>query len=175
MLQMRRRARGAAGRALVGAALLALLATPAVPAAAEETPPAAPATDPAAAPADPSAAPAAPAPLVMPTALGSWCTALFPAMKPKAQRNEARALLAGTVDMGNGGTYQLAERPNWKPQSGTDTSGDRHVHSLDWALPLLYQGVAAQNPVMVQRFRDLLYYWIDDHKSGRSYWIDASI
>ena len=108
-------------------------------------------------PADPSA-PAAPAPAPLPTALGSWCTALFPAMKPKAQRNEARALLAGTVDMGNGGTYQLAERPNWKPQSGTDTSGDRHVHTLDWALPLLYQGVAAQNPVMVQRFRDLFHH-----------------
>jgi len=175
---MRRGARGAARRAALGAALLAVLAVPAIPvipAAAEETP--APTATPA--PADPAAAPApvpaAPAPLVMPTALGSWCTALFPAMKPKAQRDKARALLAGTVDMGNGGTYKLAERPNWKPQSGTDTSGDRHVHSLDWALPLLYQGVAAQNPAMVQRFRDLLYYWIDDHKSGRSYWIDGSI
>lgn len=111
----------------------------------------------------------------MPTALGSWCTALFPPMRPKAQRDEARALLAGTVDMGNGGTYKLTERPNWRPQAGTDTSGDRHVHSLDWALPLLYQGVSAQNPAMVQRFRDLLYYWIDDHKGSRSYWIDGSI
>ena len=174
---MRRRAAGRApGRALVGAALL-LVTSAAVPPALAEEPPAPAATpaptDPAATPAP--AAPAAPAPLVMPTALGSWCTALFPPMKPKAQRDKARALLAGTVDMGNGGVYKLTERPNWRPQSGTDTSGDRHVHSLDWALPLLYQGVAAQNPTMVQRFRDLLYYWIDDHKGSRSYWIDGSI
>lgn len=173
--------RGALTGTVAGGLLAGLLAV--APVQAEEVAPTDPAASPSptpAAPTDPAAptpAPVepAPAPLVMPTALGSWCTALFPPMRPKAQRDEARALMAGTVDMGNGGTYQLAERPNWRPQAGTDTSGDRHVHSLDWALPLLYQGVSAQNPAMVQRFRDLLYYWIDDHKGSRNYWVDGSI
>ena len=168
-------------------AVVALLATPlgsaqALPLRApSEDPSPSPAPAPSAstpaapAPTESAPTPAAPAPLVMPTSLGSWCTALFPQRKPGAQRAKARAIMAGTVDMGKGGTYKLAERPNWRPQSGTDTSGDRHVHSLDWALPLLYQGVTAQNPAMVQRFRDLLYYWIDDHQTGRGYWVDGSI
>ena len=147
-----------------GAVAMAVLVSPL--AGAEETP------------ADP-AAPAAPvdaaAPVAMPTQIGSWCSALFPPMKAKTQRKKARQIMGGTVDMGKGGTYTLAEHPNWKPQRGTDTSGDRHIHSLDWALPLLYEGVASQNPAMVQRFRDLYYYWIDDNASGRGTWVDASI
>ena len=74
--------------------------------------------------------------------------------------------MAGKVDLGNGGTYYLSEHPNWRPQSGTDTSGDRHVHSLYWALPLLYRGVHKQNAAMVERFRQLMYYWINDHKGA---------
>ena len=119
--------------------------------------------------------PNAPPPLVMPAALGSWCETLFPSQKPGVERRKARELMAGKVDMGNGGTYYLTEHPNWRPQSGTDTSGDRHVHSLDWALPLLYRGVHKQTPKFVERFRQLLYYWIDDNKSGRGAWVDGSI
>ncbi len=114
-------------------------------------------------------------PLVMPTELGSWCTTLFPPLKPGKERRIAKELMAGKVDMGNGGTYYISEHPNWRPQRGTDTSGDRHVHSLDWALPLLYRGVHKQNTRMVERFRQLLYYWIDDNKSGRGAWVDGSI
>jgi len=130
-------------------------------------------------PGEPVPAPApvapAPAPLVMPTALGSWCTSLIPPKRPKKERTLAQNLMAGKVDMGKGGTYYLSERPNWRPQSGTDTSGDRHVNSLDWALPLLYRGVRVQNQAMVERFRQLLYYWIEDHKGSRGVWVDGSI
>ncbi len=183
-----------AGLTLVvaGATALALLLSPVAQAAdgdpvPVDTPapvdPSAPPADPNAVPADPNAPPveppapdpAVPPPLVMPTELGSWCTALFPPSKPKKERRLARELMAGKVDMGNGGTYYLSEHPNWRPQSGTDTSGDRHVHSLDWALPLLYRGVNKQVPRMVERFRQLLYYWIDDNRSGRGAWVDGSI
>lgn len=118
----------------------------------------------------------APAPTyVMPTALGSWCTALFPPKSTRTERRKAQELLAGTADMGDGGVYYLTEHPNWKPQSGTDTSGDRHVHSLFWALPLLYRGVHKQNVAMVDRFRQLLHYWIQDNDKGRGIWVDGSI
>ena len=122
----------------------------------------------------PSAAPTPP-PLVMPTELGSWCTSVFPAGSASAEKRKAKSIYAGIVDMGNGGTYRLSEHPTWQPQSGTDTSGDRHVHSLYWALPLLYYGVHANKPAMVERFRQLLYYWIDDHKGARGSWVDWSI
>lgn len=172
MWQKRRNPHGPAGvtLAVAGASALALLgsllAGPAVQA--DETAPA----DPAAAPADPAPAPA---PLAMPTAIGSWCSALHPPLREKLQRTRARQLMKGKVVMGKPGTYYLSERPNWKPQSGTDTSGDRHVNSLDWALPLLYEGVKTQNAAMVQRFRDLMYYWIDDHRGKRGAWVDGSI
>ena len=83
--------------------------------------------------------------------------------------------MGGTVNMGKGGTYRLAARPDWRPQAGTDTSGDRHVHSLDWALPLLYRGVQVGNEAMVRRFSELMHLWIADHQGKRSYWVDASI
>ena len=139
-----------------------------------ETPaPVAP-TDPAA-PVAPAPDPNAPPPLVMPAALGSWCEVLFPAQKPSVEKRKAQELMAGKVDLGNGGTYYLSENPNWQPQSGTDTSGDRHAHSLYWALPLLYRGVHKQTPRLVERFRALMYDWINDNRSGRGVWVDGSI
>ena len=127
--------------------------------------------------APPAAEPAVFPPRVgaLPTALGSWCEALFPPGGATAEKKAAQALLAGKADMGAGGTYVLSEHPNWKPQAGTDTSGDRHVNSLNWALPLLYRGVHKQVPSMVQRFSDLVHYWIADNKGKRSTWVNASI
>lgn len=121
-----------------------------------------------------SAPPAIPIP--MPTALGSWCRALFPQTAPAAERVAAQQLLSnGTINFGKGGTYQLSEHPNWKPQASSDTSGDRHVNSLNWALPLLFRGVQVQNQAMVDRFRQLMLYWIADHQGKRDYWVDGSI
>lgn len=133
-------------------------------------------TDPATAPTDP-AAPAAPVvtPIPLPTELGSWCTTLYPPKKTSVERRKAQELMAGRVDMGKMGVYNLGERPNWQPQSGTDTSGDRHINSLDWALPLLYRGVHKQVPALVDRFRQLMYWWIEDHRGPRGTWVDGSI
>ena len=116
----------------------------------------------------------APAPPVKPTALGSWCTSLFP-MSVKKQRNRARALMVGKVNLDKGGTYSLTENPDWRPQSSADLSGNRHINSLRWALPLLFRGVNTQNQAMVDRFKQLMYDWIDDHQGKRSYWVNASI
>lgn len=187
MLRTRRaRARSAGLTAVVaGATSLALLLASAPASAEDPAPTPAPTPAPSATPdpavpapaptATPAPDPATPPPLVMPAALGSWCGTLFPPQKPRVERRKAQELMAGKVDMGNGGTYYLAAKPNWRPQSGTDTSGDRHVNSLDWALPLLYRGVHKQSPALVERFRQLLYYWIDDNKRSRSYWVNASI
>ena len=123
--------------------------------------------------AEPAPVPA-PAPPAMPTALGSWCTSLFP-MSASKQRTKAQALMAGKVDLGKGGSYTLSQKPNWRSQSSADLSGNRHINSLDWALPLLFRGVNKQNQAMVDRFRELMYYWVEDNQSGRSYWVDASI
>ena len=153
----------------VSAALV--LSVTAVPVTAEEVVPVEPAPV-EVAPVEP--APVEVAPPAMPAALGSWCTTLFP-MSVKKQRTEAQALMAGKVDLGKGGRYTLTEHPNWRPQSTADLSGNRHVHSLDWALPLLYRGVNKQNQAMVDRFRQLMYYWIDDNATGRGAWVDGSI
>ncbi len=91
------------------------------------------------------------------------------------ERRLAQQLMNGQVDFGNGGTYTLSERPDWKAQSKADTSGNRHVNSLNWALPLLYRGVHKQNAAMVERFRTLLQLWIADHQGDRNKWVDASI
>ena len=123
----------------------------------------------------PTATPAAP-PVLMPTALGSWCRTIFPQTSAAAERVAAQGLLStGTINLGHGGTYHLTEHPDWKPQSTSDTSGDRHVNSLNWALPLLFRGVQVQNQAMVDRFRQILLYWIADHQGPRSSWVDSSI
>lgn len=124
--------------------------------------------------ADSPSAPAAPV-VVLPMELGSWCLAMFPPLRPGVERERAQALMNGKVNLNNGGTYTLTEHPNWRPQASSDTSGDRHVNSLNWALPLLYRGVHKQIPEMVDRFRQILTYWIEDHQGARSYWVNASI
>lgn len=176
MPQLRRVLRVGLPTAL-SACLLALSMGPAR--ADDPVPPTAPADSPAPAPTTPapSTPPAPPvqAPVSMPTALGSWCRTLFPAA-PVAERNAAQQLLSnGTINFGKGGTYHLTEHPNWKPQATSDTSGDRHVNSLNWALPLLFRGVQVQNQAMVDRFRQLILYWIADHQGKRATWVDASI
>ncbi len=169
----RRTPLGVVAAGLVSASLVLTLG--AVPSAAEDVIP--PAETPALevpVEAPPVEAPPAEAPPAMPTTLGSWCTTLFP-LSVKKQRVGAQQLMGGKVDLGKGGTYTLTEHPNWRAQSTADLSGNRHVNSLDWALPLLYRGVNKQNQAMVDRFRQLMYYWIDDHAGSRSYWIDGSI
>lgn len=138
-----------------------------------DTPTPTPSTDPATG-TTPSTTPT-PVPTPLPTAMGSWCTALFPAPGPGVERRQAQSIMNGVVLMGKYGQYVLGDRPNWRPQAGTDTSGDRHINSLDWALPLLYRGVRLQEQALIDRFRQLLYWWIEDHRGPRGTWVDASI
>lgn len=153
--------------------------TPTATATPTQTPTSAPSATslPAPAPTDTAAPVAVPvaAPAPLPKELGSWCLALFPPGSVAAEKKNAWALMGGKATMGDGGTYVLTEHPNWKPQAGTDTSGDRHVNSLFWALPLLYRGVHVQNQAMVDRFRTLITYWINDHQGKRGTWVDGSI
>ena len=114
-------------------------------------------------------------PLPLPKEIGSWCQALIPPGATNTVKNAAWSLMGGKATMSQGGTYLLAEHPNWQPQAGTDTSGDRHVNSLNWALPLLYRGVQVQSQPMIDRFRTLITYWINDHQGKRDYWVDGSI
>lgn len=140
---------------------------------ADETP--APTPDPATGAAPSAPAVPAPVPTPLPAALGSWCTALFPPLRPALERRQAQSIMNGVVLMGKYGQYVLGDRPNWQPQAGTDTSGDRHINSLNWALPLLYYGVRVQDQAYVDRFRQLLLWWIEDHQGPRGTWVDASI
>lgn len=133
------------------------------------------AAPPAPAPAGPDSAAPGSIPVPLPKEIGSWCRALIPPGPTNSVKNAAWSLMAGTATMSQGGTYLLAEHPNWQPQSGTDTSGDRHVNSLNWALPLLYRGVQVQSQPMIDRFRALITYWINDHQGKRDYWVDGSI
>ena len=140
---------------------------------------AAPAPAPSAEPAAPAAtpAPAVPTttPVPLPKEIGSWCRALIPPRSTATEKKAAWDLMAGKAKVSDGGTYLLSEHPNWRPQSQTDTSGDRHANSLNWALPLLYRGVQVQSQPMIDRFRNLITYWVNDHQGKRSYWVDASI
>ena len=122
-----------------------------------------------------TAVPATPL-IAMPAALGSWCRPLFPQTSASKERVAAQQLLStGTINFGKPGTYRLTEHPDWKPQATSDTSGDRHVNSLNWALPLLFRGVQVQNQAMVDRFRQIMLYWIADHQGKRGAWVDSSI
>lgn len=160
-MRLVRHVRSAGITGLVAALTIGLLV--AAPVGAEEVPPTPPV----------EAQPVPPAPL--PTEIGSICQALLPPKRPALQRDRARELMQGYVDLGKGGNYQLGERPNWRPQRSADTSGNRHIHSLNWALPLLYRGINTQNQAMVDRFRQLMYWWIEDHQGKRGTWVDASI
>ncbi|MEY4135935.1 MAG: hypothetical protein RL205_63 [Actinomycetota bacterium] len=154
-------------------------ATPSPTSSATSSPTPTDSASPSSTPSTPAAtdAPSAPAttPVALPAALGSWCNVLMPSHSITAEKKAAWDLMAGKAKASEGGTYLLSEHPDWKPQSQTDTSGDRHANSLNWALPLLYRGVRVQNAAMIDRFRNLITYWVKDHQGKRAYWVDGSI
>ncbi|KAA1425051.1 hypothetical protein FE697_003960 [Mumia zhuanghuii] len=92
----------------------------------------------------------------------------------RADVGRARAIMAGTVDMNQYGTMKLAANPSWKPQSGLDLAGDRYMHSLHWALPLLKTGLAlgdAEGLAMQRRFTAVVRDWVADNPvKKRTYW-----
>ncbi|MBW9207494.1 heparinase II/III-family protein [Mumia sp. zg.B17] len=92
----------------------------------------------------------------------------------RADLDRARAIMNGRVDMGQYGTMTLAANPSWKPQAGLDLAGDRYIHSLHWALPLLKTGLGlgdAEGAAMQARFTALMVDWVRDNPvKKRTYW-----
>ncbi|WP_370617252.1 heparinase II/III domain-containing protein [Mumia qirimensis] len=92
----------------------------------------------------------------------------------RAGVGRARSIMAGTVDMNQYGTMRLATNPSWKPQSGLDLAGDRYMHSLHWALPLLKTGLAlgdSEGLAMQRRFTAIVRDWVADNPpKKRTYW-----
>ncbi len=89
--------------------------------------------------------------------LGAWQSG------DKARANE---LMAGRADLGQYGSFRLAADPKWRPVSTLDSSGNGHMHSLHYLLPLLRVGVSSGNPAMVDRFYFLVRDWLGDNPKG---------
>jgi hypothetical protein len=79
---------------------------------------------------------------------------------------KARTLMAGRAELGDFGWFHLAKNPNWRPVSTLDSSGNGHMHSLHYLLPLLRAGVRTGNTAMIDRFYFLLHDWFRDNKPG---------
>ncbi|MFZ1362382.1 MAG: heparinase II/III family protein [Candidatus Nanopelagicales bacterium] len=65
------------------------------------------------------------------------------------------------------GTLRVPKNPNWRRQSSLDYSGNGHMHSLFWALPLLRVGRKTKNKKMIKRFYNIIYDWIKDNPPNR--------
>lgn len=61
------------------------------------------------------------------------------------------------------GTLRVPKNPSWRRQSSLDHSGNGHMHSLFWALPLLRVGMKTKNKRMIKRFYTIIYDWIKDN------------
>ena len=72
----------------------------------------------------------------------------------------------GRVAIEKYGTVVLAADPTWKPQAGLDSSGDGHMNSLHYLMPLLREGVRTHNTAMINRFYWLVWDWGRDNKLG---------
>ena len=109
---------------------------------------------------------AAPAPLAVTVnvaAAAAQCAVSFGSAKG-ARR--AAALMAGRVDLGQYGSFRLAENPSWRPVASLDSSGKGHMHSLHYLLPLLRNGVRTGDKAMVDRFYEVLRDWTKDNRPG---------
>jgi len=109
---------------------------------------------------------AAPAPLAVTVnvaAAAAQCAVSFGSAKG-ARR--AAALMAGRVDLGQYGSFRLAENPSWRPVASLDSSGKGHMHSLHYLLPLLRNGVRTGDKAMVGRFYEVLRDWTKDNRPG---------
>jgi len=84
---------------------------------------------------------------------------------PTDESVAAAQIMAGSVTIGHYGTMTLAANPTWKTQSTLDLAGNRYVHSLNWALPLLREGTrnTPTAAAYTARFVYLLKDWVKDH------------
>ncbi|NQU36699.1 MAG: heparinase II/III family protein [Actinobacteria bacterium] len=80
---------------------------------------------------------------------------------------EAARIMSGWVQMSSYGKFRLKRNPSWRYTPTLDHSGNGHMHSLYWALPLLRHGLQTNNRAMVKRFYQLIFDWIRDNPPNR--------
>lgn len=78
-------------------------------------------------------------------------------------REDAARIMSGWARVGHYGTFRLKKNPSWRHTSALDYSGNGHMHSLNWALPLLTQGMRTNNKAMRKRFYKIILDWIKDN------------
>jgi hypothetical protein len=78
----------------------------------------------------------------------------------------AQQIMNGRVAIEKYGTVVIPQNPSWKPQSGLDSSGDAHMSSLHYLMPLLREGVRSGNKAMIDRFYLLIRDWSLNNRLG---------
>jgi hypothetical protein len=78
----------------------------------------------------------------------------------------ARQIMAGRVAIEKYGTVVIPQNPTWRPQSGLDSSGDAHMSSLHYLMPLLREGVRTGDQDMINRFYVLIRDWSLNNRLG---------
>jgi hypothetical protein len=84
----------------------------------------------------------------------------------KGNRVNAHKLMDGRADLDEYGWFRLKRNPAWRPVSTLDSSGNGHMHSLHYLMPLLRYGQRTGNQAMVSRFYELVRDWVRDNPPG---------
>jgi hypothetical protein len=78
----------------------------------------------------------------------------------------AKQIMDGRVAIEKYGTVVIPQNPSWRPQSGLDSSGDAHMSSLHYLVPLLREGMRSGNQQMIDRFYVLIRDWSLNNRLG---------
>jgi hypothetical protein len=78
-------------------------------------------------------------------------------------REDAARMMSGWARVSHYGTFRLKKNPSWRHTSALDYSGNGHMNSLNWAMPLLTEGLQTNNRAMVKRFYTIILDWIKDN------------
>lgn len=117
------------------------------------------------------------------------CPNLFGYTDDTLKRKTARAIMAGTVDLGDYGVMTipldptgLTLQPSWRTQSSLDLAGNRYIDSLEWTVPLLRVGADLtavrpddpEGPAMTAQFVALLRSWVASQPkpAKRGVWVN---
>ncbi len=85
----------------------------------------------------------------------------------KTDAADAARMMSGWARIEHYGTFRLKKNPSWRYTDALDYSGNGHMHSLHWALPLLRHGFKTGNRAMVNRFYKLMLDWIKDNPPSK--------
>ncbi len=95
--------------------------------------------------------------------------------------SQARALKRNRqIALQHYGTLRLPrkiKKMSWLPQSSLDHSGNGHMHSLFWALPLLRVGVQKKKPGMVKLFYRIINTYVKKNRPAkpRTWYMNSQI